>query len=158
MTNTHTQQYDNAQSYEERSSIRKALKKLKGGASKKNVGSTGYKRPGYQAPKSMIIPNSVTGNVLPDKVNMTDIRKVDSPQTKSATSYLTSGTKETPYGEQRRRSSGQTGGTGTTTTAKSPRGSTASSPRGSVSSQTCITPEPKEMAKPAEVSYHVLQE
>ena len=134
-------QLANAQNYEDRSAIRKALRKLKGKASKKQVGTANYRRAGYQTPKSMIIPNSVTGNVLPDKVNMADIRKVDAPQAKSATSYLKSGTKDTPYGEQRRRSSGQAGGVE----------SHSSSPRGSVSSHTSITPEPKEMARPAEV-------
>ena len=139
-THTHTQ-LSKAENYDERSAIRKALRNIKGSKTKKHVGSASYRRAGWQAPKSMLIPNSVTGNVLPNKVNVTD-NKVESPQSKATISYLKGG-KEATYGEQtRKRSSGQ-----------GPRGSSPrSSPRESVSSYTSVTPEPKELAEPEKVS------
>jgi len=80
---------DNASSYEERSELRRALRKLKSGQdNRKKVGSSNYRRAGYQAQISLAIPNSVTGNVLPNKVQMENITKVEVPQTKATISYL----------------------------------------------------------------------
>ena len=82
---------DKATSYEERSEIRKAIRKLKsGGDSRKKVGSSNYRRAGYQAHITLAIPNSVTGNVLPNKVSTSNISKVEVPQSKATTSYLKS--------------------------------------------------------------------
>lgn len=81
-------QLDNASSYDERSSLRKAIRKLKSGDGRKKVGSSNYRRAGYQAPTTMAIPNSVTGNILPNKVSTENISKVEIPQSTATTSYL----------------------------------------------------------------------
>ena len=54
------------------------------------MGSTNYRRAGYQAHITVSIPNSVTGNVLPNKVSTSNISKVEVPQTKATISYLKS--------------------------------------------------------------------
>ena len=80
---------DNATSYDERAAIRKAIRKLKT-SGRKSVGSANYRRAGYQAPTTVAIPNSVTGNILPNKVNTANISKIEVPQSKSTLSYLKS--------------------------------------------------------------------
>ena len=57
--------------------------------SRRQTGSSLYRRPGFQAPKSMAIPNSVTGNVLPSKVSMETITTTKHPDPNLPTiSYL----------------------------------------------------------------------
>ena len=143
-THTHTLQLNGAEDYEERSAIRKAIRNLKGSKSKKQVGSSNYRRAGWQAPKSVSIPNSVTGNILPVKVNVTD-NTLETPPSTATTSYLKSN--EMPYRNQGRRKSS---GTGVTNGL-----STRSSPRESVSSYSSVTPEPKELAEPEKVSEYI---
>ena len=78
-----------ATSYEERSAIRKALRKAKGDGGKvKKTGSSTYRRAGFQAPTKVTIPNSVTGNVLPSKVSMDNPAKLEAPSTTTTISYL----------------------------------------------------------------------
>lgn len=85
-------QLDTATSYDDRSELRRAIRKLKsGGDSKKKVGSSNYRRAGYQAHIKLAIPNSVTGNVLPNKVSTDNLSKVEVPQSKATTSYLKGG-------------------------------------------------------------------
>ncbi len=143
-THTHTLttlQLNSAEDYEKRSAIRKAIRNLKGSKSKKQVGSSNYRRAGWQAPKSVSIPNSVTGNIMGLKVNITE-NTLETPSSKTTTSYLKSN--DVPYGNQGRRKSS---GTGVTNGI-----STRSSPRESVSSYSSVTPEPKELAEPEKVS------
>ena len=112
------EQLDKASSYEERSELRRAIRKLKAGGgqdSKKKVGSSNYRRAGYQAHITMSIPNSVTGNVLPNKVSTSNITKVEVPQAKATISYLKSSRQSTK---------------------KPSESSTGRSPHGSVSSGT----------------------
>ena len=64
-------QLDRADDYDERAKIRSALRTLKkstGHGNRRTTGTSVYRRPGFQAPKSVLIPNSVTGNVLPSTV------------------------------------------------------------------------------------------
>ena len=125
LTHSHTHQMNNASSYEERSAIRKALRKAKGDAGKgKKTGSAEYRRAGFQAPKKMTIPNSVTGNVLPSKVSMEHLGKMETPQSKSTISYLKS--KESDKASSTER--------GSTTPTRS---------RGSSRTSTGNTPEPR---------------
>ena len=132
---------EKAETYEERSGIRKAIRALKGSSKpKKHVGSSNYRRAGWQAPKSVTIPKSVTNNVLPIRVNVTD-NKLENPDTKSTISYLKSN--EIPYGDQKRRKS-----SGTVVKTNLPR----ESPRESISSYSSVTPEPNELAEPEKVS------
>ena len=84
-------QLSNASSYDERSAIRKALRKVKGdGRGVKKTGSSVYRRAGFQAPTKVTIPNSVTGNVLPNKISMENPNKVETPQGAATISYLKS--------------------------------------------------------------------
>ena len=118
---------NNASSYDERSAIRKALRKAKGDAGKvKKTGSATYRRAGFQAPTKVTIPNSVTGNVLPDRVSTDNLGKLETPQTKATISYLKS--KET---DKKARSAAR--GSSTTPTRS----------RGSSQTSTGNTPEPK---------------
>ena len=131
-------QLEEATGYEERSKIRKVLRERKkaqlGDASAKKHGSASYRRPGFQAPKVMTIPNSVTGNVLPDRVRMDKLAMQEKPQSQATISYLDKKTVVAPYKPTRKVS----GASVTSGSVTSPRGS-VSSPRSSVSS---ITPEP----------------
>ena len=78
-----------ATSYEERSAIRKALRKAKGDTGRaKKTGSSTYRRAGFQAPTKVTIPNSVTGNVPPSKVSMDNPAKLEVPSTTATISYL----------------------------------------------------------------------
>lgn len=52
------------------------------------MGSANYRRAGYQAQIKLAIPNSVTGNVLPNKVNTDNLSKTEVPQSKATISYL----------------------------------------------------------------------
>ncbi len=81
---------ENATNYDERSALRKAIRKLKNAGidNKKKFGSANYRRAGYQAPKTMLIPNSVTGNVLPNKVTTDNLSKVEVPKDMATISYL----------------------------------------------------------------------
>ena len=111
---------EQATNYDERSEIRRAIRKLKnsGGDSRKKVGSANYRRAGYQTRITVAIPNSVTGNILPNKVSTENISKVEVPPNKGTISYLKSRN---------------------TSTSKGPVDA-ASSPRGSVSSGTSEPP------------------
>lgn len=86
-------QLEKATSYDDRSEIRRAIRKLKssgGQDSRKKVGSANYRRAGYQARITVAIPNSVTGNVLPNKVSTDNISKIEVPPNKGTISYLKS--------------------------------------------------------------------
>ena len=117
---------NNASSYEERLAIRKALRKAKGDSGKaKKTGSATYRRAGFQAPTKVTIPNSVTGNVLPNKVSMDNPAKLETPQTKATISYLKSKEADKAKGL----------GRGSSTTPTRSRGSSQTS--------TGNTPEPR---------------
>ena len=119
---------NNASSYEERSAIRKALRKAKGDAGKaKKTGSSTYRRAGFQAPTKVTIPNSVTGNVLPNKVSMDNPAKLETPQSKATISYLKS--------KEADKAKGLVTGRGSSTTPTRSRGSSQTS--------TGNTPEPR---------------
>ena len=87
----------------------------------------------------MTIPNSVTGNVLPDRVHMDKFTQKEKPKGKATISYLEKKTVVPPY-TSTRKSSAASGKSLTSPRASvtSPRAS-VSSTRSSVSS---ITPEP----------------
>ena len=117
-----------------------------------------YRRMGtFQPPKQMTIPNSVTGNVLPDRV-VTDTNKTEKGDGEKTLSYLNARTTQLPYG-YKIRPKDKTEPTSTPVipigrqspsaylkrsplnsvgSTQSPRGS----PRPSVSSTQSITPEP----------------
>ena len=65
-------QLEDATDYESRSKIRAAIRELKkktGQPLGRNRANTSqYRRPGFQAPRTVTIPNSVTGNVYPSVV------------------------------------------------------------------------------------------
>lgn len=68
----------------------RALKKASG-KDRKMTGTSVYRRPGFQAPKSVQIPNSVTGNVLPQTLK--DGESVKAPDKNTPTiGYLNAGT------------------------------------------------------------------
>ena len=115
-------QLEKATSYEERSALRKAIRKLKnsgGQETKKKVGSANYRRAGYQTRITVAIPNSVTGNILPNKVSTENISKVEVPNAQGTISYLKS----------RSGSSSGGGGGGASKGSTSPRVSTSSEPK-----------------------------
>ena len=94
-------QLETATDYDERSKLRRALRRAKESqgkevGSRKKVGSTVYRRAGFQAPKVMTIPNSVTGNVLPNKVNMENPTTVIPPSTTAIISFLAKNPQASP--------------------------------------------------------------
>ncbi len=95
------------------------------------VGSASYRRPGSQAPKTMTIPNSVTGNVMPDRVNM------ETHQFKKggnvAIAFMGLPTTQPPRGSAPKVKSGAPSKRTTSTSSRGSRGSVDSS----------ITPEPQ---------------
>jgi hypothetical protein len=152
---------EDATDYEERQKIRKAIrniKKAEGRAPSKKTGTAMYRRMGtFQPPKQITIPNSVTGNVLPDRV-VTETNKTEKGDGGKTLSYLNARTTQPPHG-YKTRSKEKTEPTYTPVipmgrqspsaylkrsplnsvgSTQSPRGS----PRPSVSSTQSITPEP----------------
>lgn len=91
-------QLDNADNYETRSKIRAAIRNLKkksGSGIRRQTGSSQYRRPGFQAPRLVTIPNSVTGNVLPSRV--AEGKSVKPPdKTTPVISYLNSKSEKSP--------------------------------------------------------------
>lgn len=127
-------QLEEATDYDIRSKIRKAIRELKKqtgqDVGRKKVGSASYRRPGFQAPKTMTIPNSVTGNVTPDRVNMETHQFEKGGNV--AIGFMGLQTTQPPRGYAQK-SKG--------TTSSSAKRTTSTSSRGSVSSS--ITPEPR---------------
>lgn len=114
-------QLNDASNYEERSAIRKAIRNMKSGSDRKKVGSANYRRAGYQAPTTVAIPNSVTGNILPNKVCTDNISKVEIPRSNTTISYLKSKATSSV-----RKSDDSDITTVQSRSASSPRGSTSS--------------------------------
>ncbi len=70
------------------------MKKASGGK-RQTIGTSVYRRPGFQAPKLVQIPNSVTGNVLPSSLK--DGESVKPPDKNTPTiGYLNATTTKSP--------------------------------------------------------------
>ena len=94
-------QLNDATGYDERQKIRKAIrniKKAEGRTPAKRTGTAEYRRTGtFQPPKQITIPNSVTGNVLPDRV-ATGSNKTEKGDSGKTISYLNATTTQPPRG------------------------------------------------------------
>ena len=154
-------QLEDASEYEERQKIRKAIRsilKAEGRATTKKTGTAEYRRMGtFQAPKQITIPNSVTGNVLPDRM-VVGSNKMERVEGGKTISYLNAKTTQPPRGYTPKNTREKSGGP--IASAKIPVGrespssyrrrsplnssgqSPVTSPRPSVSSTQSITPEP----------------
>ena len=103
---THTLQMDDATDYDKRQKIRKAIrdiKKAEGRAPAKRTGTAEYRRTGtFQPPKQITIPNSVTGNVLPDRLT-TGSNKKEKAEGGKTISYLNATTTQLPTATRRQR-------------------------------------------------------
>ena len=138
-----TTQLEEATDYELRSQIRKAIRNKKKATGKdvglgKKTGAATYRRPGFQAPKLLTLPNSVTGNVLPDKVNMDTHTITDKGST--VISYMGLETTKPPRGvvPKSKAKDGVTTSPARQSTSSARQTSVSSSPRGSVSSTKVI--------------------
>lgn len=154
---THTQLED-ATDYDQRQKIRKAIRLIRKAegrtTTKKRTGTAEYRRMGtFQAPKQITIPNSVTGNVLPDRV-VTESNKTEKVGGGKTISYLNAKTTQPPHGYSSRTSRDTSSpraaakvSLGSDGVRRSPLNSVGQSPRNSprqsVSSTQSITPEPK---------------